>query len=648
MANVYDPVTNPTGTEAPQGYVNPNMQMQNIPATGAATPPQTTTPAPQASPTPSPIQPQPMQQAPVNAPKPGGTQETVQGASPALQMPASGSIVDLLNMAGVDSSSQNRAVLAKQFGVEGYSTKGGTAAQNQDLAKKFLEAYNKSSSVPTPETSAAGRSGVLDLMEQTAPKSEEDVQANFFDAYSAMNPVEKSLFDAINQAISTPVTKQSFLEEFQQLQAEQGVPALRTELLNIKRIMDGTEDDIRDEIIKGGGFATESQVQAMTGARNKTLLKQATNLADQLDVQEDYVDRLMEFSQMDRKDVEEQADRKLGLREKMMALQDKMTSAAKGNYEKIVTASGFDGLATLLQNDPKEMARAEKAMGLPAGTPKNEAFLAKTAKEDLQFISGTANQASGVFDKRTGKFTPTGGGGPSPTGATPMGNLDPVYQSALNTILGSEKLTKDQKNTLTASVMNSKDPFTVLKNKAKDIMGQTSETELKSYEDARRQMTNIQDSLQRYYAAGGKTNIFRGNYEKVIGKLGDVDDPELRELATEIESALQLYRNAVSGTAYSVQEGNDIASIFPGIDKTSGLNKAILNARLSSFDEFVDGSYEQYLGQDYYRMKELAQSGQQTKTVTISGQQVPVGSIITNQKTKKRARVNADGSVTPL
>lgn len=42
---------------------------------------------------------------------------------------------------------------------------------------------------------------------------------------------------------------------------------------------------------------------------------------------------------------------------------------------------------------------------------KAAAAKAKLAEQDLQFVSGTDNQRSGFFDKKTGEFTPIGGGG---------------------------------------------------------------------------------------------------------------------------------------------------------------------------------------------------------------------------------------------
>lgn len=174
---------------------------------------------------------------------------------------------------------------------------------------------------------------------------------------------------------------------------------------------------------------------------------------------------------------------------------------------------------------------------------------------------------------------------------------------ALQTILGSGKFTKEQKADLTDAINNGQDPFTVIKNQAKNVMGQTLATSLDKYETAKEQLKTIDSMLSNYYSKGGKTGIFTGNFEKTINKLGEISSPELVEISTNIASALQIYRNAVSGTAYSVQEGKDIASIFPGINKTEGLNKAILSGRTKAFDTTIDAQYRNTLGSAYDDLK---------------------------------------------
>lgn len=311
------------------------------------------------------------------------TQQTGQQAQtqPALAMPASGSIVDLLNMAGTDSSYTNRQQLASQFGIQAYS---GSATQNQELAQKYLSAYNANKESAAPTSGAAAATALDSYFKDNTQAPAEDPMKSFFDQYASMNPAVKMLYDQINSALSPTSTQMTFEQEFAKAFADATIPAglpgeslsqEQVKLMNIKNVMDGTEDDLRTEIEKAGGLATESQVQALTTVRNKTLLKQATVLQQSMALKQDYVDHLMNFSQLDRAAVEKQVDRKLGLTEKLVTLGEKMNDAAKDNFNKIVEKSGYKGLAQLFANDPKGKANAERIMGLPQGTLSNQSFL---------------------------------------------------------------------------------------------------------------------------------------------------------------------------------------------------------------------------------------------------------------------------------
>ena len=184
-------------------------------------------------------------------------------------------------------------------------------------------------------------------------------------------------------------------------------------------------------------------------------------------------------------------------------------------------------------------------------------------------------------------------------------SLPSEYAGILQTILGSGKFTKDQAKAITNAVLNGEDPLTVVKNQAKGLMTGANATSVEKYETAKNAMVDLDATLTDFYAKGGSTSIFKGGFEKVINRLGDVDNPQLVDLATQIQTQLQVYRNAVSGTAYSEQEGKDIASIFPGINKTQGLNEAIIKGRMAAFDSTIDGAYKSALGNSYETLKNL-------------------------------------------
>jgi hypothetical protein len=305
------------------------------------------------------------------------TPTTQSAATGPLALPANGSVVDLLNAAGQDSSYASRQQLAKQYGIQNYS---GTAAQNQDLAQKYIDAYNAKKGTAVPQNGADARGAVSSYFQDNAAPQQANPEQSFYDAYAGMNPIVKNLYDSLNQAISSTGTRQTFTEQYNNLIQQQGIPGLQTDLLNIKKIMDGTDDDIRNEITAAGGFATDSQVQALAGARNKTLLKQAQSLQDQLAMKQDYVDQIMKLTEADQAQVDKDIDRKLGLTEQIATLQTQMDNAAKENYNKIVDTVGYDGLASMVSGNPQAQKQIEQVLSLPKGALSNPSWLSVFGK----------------------------------------------------------------------------------------------------------------------------------------------------------------------------------------------------------------------------------------------------------------------------
>ncbi len=346
------------------GYVNPNAGFQNTGSTAGFTntvqQPTQTYPAQQANQGALPPTTDPSGIAP-GTPPIGPNQPTTQQS--ALSMPANGSVVDLLSMAGQDSSFAARQQLATQFGIQNYS---GTAQQNTDLAKKYLDAYNANKGTAAPQNGADARSQLQNQFSQT-PQTQGSPSQQFMDAFAGMDPVQASIYQQLSSLLSTPQNKQSLTDFYKQEIAAQGIPELNMELADINRIMEGTEDDIREEVTKAGGFATESQVQALTSARNKTLLKKATYLADVINAKNDYVDRIVSLTQADRKQVSEDLDRKLGISKTLFDMSSQMQNAAKENYKMVLDSVGWAGLAQSLQGNPTQQAKVEKLFGLGAG-----------------------------------------------------------------------------------------------------------------------------------------------------------------------------------------------------------------------------------------------------------------------------------------
>lgn len=296
---------------------------------------------------------------------------------------------------------QTKAALSQFQSKQGIDTAGyagffgpktkSAIAQNQDLAKKFQAVFDQKKGQQTPQSGSDARSAIADAT-ATPQSTQGDPQQNYFDQYFGMNPVVKSLYDSVTTALSSTTAKTSFVDEYNKLRADSGVPELQTELLNINNVMRGTDQDIRNEIAKAGGTATESQVEAMSAARNKVLMNRAQYLSDALAVKNDYVNEIVNLTQADQTQVNNQLDRQIGFTEKLATLQKDMNTAAASNYDKIVTNIGYNGLANALKGNPAQMNYAENLLGLPKGSLSNPTFIenAKTLKE--QTLAATVAQ----------------------------------------------------------------------------------------------------------------------------------------------------------------------------------------------------------------------------------------------------------------
>lgn len=305
------------------------------------------------------------QPAPAEPPKQPEPKTQPAGTPPSpLSMPATGSVVDLLNSAGTDSSFAARQQLAQQYGIQGYT---GTAAQNQDLSKKFLDAFNANKETKVPDNSAQASSAIDQYLQQNQQQPQQDPSKAFIDTYASMNPIEANLFQQLSTLASTQTNQQSLRDLYTQEVAAQGIPALNLQLADMNRIMEGTEDDIRDEITNAGGFATDSQVQALTTARNKTLLTKAQYLSDLINAKNDYVDHIVNLTQADRKQVSDDLDRKLGITNTLVNMADKMQSNAKENYQSIVNNVGYDGLVSSISSQ-EDLKRVSQSLGLEPST----------------------------------------------------------------------------------------------------------------------------------------------------------------------------------------------------------------------------------------------------------------------------------------
>lgn len=180
-----------------------------------------------------------------------------------------------------------------------------------------------------------------------------------------------SNFDSIltmyDEFMSPQTQKVSLVEEYQQMSKSLGIEGMNAELLNAKRIIEGTEDDIRSEITAVGGFGTESQVLALANARNKSLIKNYNYLLESRDSAMTQLNTMMNLSVQDRQMAEAEFDRKMGFAFKVAEFKERAVSNARSNFNTIVSKVGYKGLLDSLNGNLYDQRVAEQTLGIAPG-----------------------------------------------------------------------------------------------------------------------------------------------------------------------------------------------------------------------------------------------------------------------------------------
>jgi len=132
---------------------------------------------------------------------------------------------------------------------------------------------------------------------------------------------------------------------------------------------------------------------------------------------------------------------------------------------------------------------------------------------------------------------------------------------------------------------------------ARDKADTTERNSVSGRDDALQSLAYVEQKLNEFIDNGGKTGLLTGNLEKFREKiLKKTSDSNLAETANEIAIAIQTYRKAVSGAAFTEAEAKEYTAIFPSIGKSPELNKAKINSLRKVFNRNQETFYKRMLG----------------------------------------------------
>ncbi len=270
-------------------------------------------------------------------------------------------------------------------------------------------AATQASGTPAPQDAGAGRTAASQAVADASanqPNPTTPAVQNFYDPST-----NKSMADQVKQLmeiVSPQSVTDNLSQELSKITGEKNdLAAEKLQLMNVQTVMAGTQQDIRDEVTKANGFATDSQVLALTTSRNATLLKQATFLQNQMTMLQDTISNDTSLYASDKADAQSQATQRMGIMQYIQTNQNNIASAARQSIDTAVKTPG--GLTAYL-NSPQDMANAEHTMGWAPGTIATMAKeAAKTQSLDNQVKQANINQSNAAAAKSRSDL---GGGDP--------------------------------------------------------------------------------------------------------------------------------------------------------------------------------------------------------------------------------------------
>ena len=266
---------------------------------------------------------------------------------------------------------------------------GDTSSSAGLTASQQAHAAALASGAPAPQNAGIGMSAATTAM------------ANTNQSYTPTAPVVQAYTDATQKltddyakAMSSQDQGKSLVEQYQDFTSQLGIPQLNTQLMNMKNIIDGTEDDIRNEVTKAGGFATDSQVLAMTNARNKTMIQNYNNLLQTRSDAMQQVQTLVGLSAQDRQYAQQQIDRQLNFDQQQVTFADKALTNAQQSIQQSIATYGAASVLKQAQatGDPTAVARINATMG--NGFNLQTAALNPTLDEQAKMAQIAASRAS--------------------------------------------------------------------------------------------------------------------------------------------------------------------------------------------------------------------------------------------------------------
>lgn len=281
--------------------------------------------------------------------------------------------------------------------VPGYNAQTVFNAQGQPLTyQQYLAAGGKSDFSNVQAGSPPSQTTPQSTTPQTTTNN---TPANISQALAA-DPGYQAILAAATQAQSTATSSENLEQQYTDLMNQYNIPAINTQLVNMNAVINGTETDIENEAKAAGGFVTQSQVDALAAARNKTLIQQYNTLQQTKTDAMNSINTMIGLAEQDRTFAQTAANNQLQITEQEADYQQKFVANQQADYNAVISSVGYAGLYQSLNalGGQNSVSLAEQVMGMAPGELQQIANTPSLADQknaiDLQLAQTQLKQAN--------------------------------------------------------------------------------------------------------------------------------------------------------------------------------------------------------------------------------------------------------------
>lgn len=320
------------------------------------------------------------------------------------------------------SSGMSSEQVQKNLQTSGYTPPQEVTNTTADNYRKTAEALKNT---PVPNSAGLAKDTMGTALKTNSTPQDSPILGGVMETDTSFDKI----FTQYDDYFNTQNQKTSLVDEYNKLSSSLGIQGINSELINEKKIIDGTEDDIRNEVTASGGFATDSQVQALSSARNKTLVKNYNTLLETRDNAMTQLSTMMNLTVQDRQMASAEFDRKMNFAFKVQEFQQKAVDNSRTNLNNIVSQVGYAGLHSMTQGNPYYTSLVEKTLGLSTG---GLAQLATVPDTKNNVVTKLDNGDTVILDKSTGNIVKNVGGAVTDMGGVPEKVLTKIQSSPEN------------------------------------------------------------------------------------------------------------------------------------------------------------------------------------------------------------------------